>query len=140
VIVVTVAGLIGAFHIGLTTQAQVRAALGPPTKVVAALDEPSGRRIGTRLYYGRSAYSFRNGRLADFGTTAPDVRTERGSHPGLRAADAAKLERAKVVPGCSGPTIRLRAPRGSTFFLTVVKGRVVGIEYAGPNSTVSEHC
>ena len=137
-IVVTMAGLIGAFHIGVTTQAQVRAALGPPAKVIRALDEPTGNPIGARLLYGTTTYSFRRGVLADFDTGSPRFRTAAGSRVGMAAARAAELERAKVVPGCSAKLIHVRWDRHHQFALSIQHGRVVGMTYLGPHTTYYE--
>jgi len=128
-------GRVGQFRIDATTDAQVRRALGPPTRVYPAIWEPTGKRIGTRLVYGRTTYSFRGRRLADFETRSPAFRTERGSRVGMTGSAAAARQRRRIVPGCTGPTIHLRWDRHHAFVLGIVRGRVWSIVYIGPHTT-----
>jgi hypothetical protein len=131
-------GRVGQFRIDVTTDAQVRRALGPPSRVYPAIWEPTGKRIGTRLVYGRTTYSFRGRRLADFDTQSPAFRTERGSRVGMQASLAAMREGRKIVPGCSGPLIHLRWDRHHELVLGVLRGRVSSIVYVGPRTTKYE--
>jgi hypothetical protein len=131
-------GRVGQFRIDGTTDAQVRRALGPPTRVSPAIWEPTGKRIGTRLVYGSTTYSFRGGRLADFETRSPTFRTERGPRVGMDASVAAARERRRIVPGCTNPVVHIRWDRRRQFVLGIVRGRVWSIVYVGPRTTKYE--
>ena len=144
--VVRVDGRIGPFRIDRTTEARVRALAGRPTRVVKTVPEfpgaPAGRTLDYRCGRGcRTSYSFNaaTGKLSDFWSASPRFVTERGSHVGMKAAEAARRERAKPVPGCGdGLYIHLRSGQHGTFVLTVSHGRVDGLLYLGPHSIFYE--
>ena len=139
-------GRIGQFRIDRTTEAQIRAALGKPARVDSVFDEVNRRRVGRALTYrcGRGcsttySVSVATGKLSDFETTSPRFRTERGSHPGMSAAQAARLEGKRLVPGCGdGLYVHVRWDRHHAFVLTASHGRINGIAYLGPHSVFYE--
>ena len=145
-IVVHPDGRIGPFRIDVSTDAQIRAVAGRPARVERMLSELTSKPVGHRLVYrcGRDClteYSIRKatGRLSDFSTGSPRFRTERGSHPGMRAARAARLERRKFGPGCGdGLYLHVRWDLHHAFVLTADRGRVDGILYLGPHSVYYE--
>jgi hypothetical protein len=135
-------GRIGQFRIDVTTKPEVVAALGKARTTVVA-SGPTGKRIGVRLDYScgngcEIVFSFndKTGRLSDFATSAPFYSTERGSHVGMSAARAAKLEGKPLVSGCPpGKVIRVRWDATHKFGLSTVQGVVKTIAYIGRHST-----
>jgi hypothetical protein len=108
-------------------------------KVVAeAPGGPSGRTLYYRCGRGcRTAYSFNSstGKLSDFQTSSPRFVTERGSYVGMKAAEAARREHAKVGPGCGDDrVIPVGLDRHHTLVLFVWRGEVDGVVYLGPHS------
>ena len=136
-------GRIGPFHLDRTTEAEVRAKLGRPDGVIGKMDPgttaPHGGR--TIVYVCgmdcRTEYSFNNDTraLSDFWTQSSKWSTERGSHPGMPATEAVKLERKKIGPGCSGNTIFIRNDRHHAYVLVAWKNKIDTITYLGPHST-----
>jgi hypothetical protein len=139
-------GRIGPFRIDRTTEAQVRALAGRPTRVTKTVPEFPGAPAGRTLDYrcGRgcwTSYSFNvaTGKLSDFWSASPRFVTERGSRVGMKAAEAARRERARPVPGCGdGLYIHVRWDARHIFVLTVSRGRVDGLLYLGPHSIFYE--
>jgi hypothetical protein len=144
VTVVHADGHIGAFTIDRTTRPQVLASLGRPDRVVPVTDEPTGRRTGSMLVYGRTSYAFSgtSGRLSDFGTGSHGYVTEHGSRVGMTAAAASALEGRPVTVRCGGAdrSIRMRFDARGTLVLTIYGGRVAAIGFRGPHSVASDHC
>ncbi len=141
--IVRVDGRIGHFRIDVTTKAQVVAREGKPDRVEEDFSPPRTRPAGQTLFYrcGRgceTAYSINNatGRLSDFETSSPHFVTERGSHVGMRAQEAARRERTKAWgPGCGpGPYLHVRWDLHHQFVLTAWGGTVDHIIYLGPHS------
>ena len=141
-LVVHADGRIGSFRLDRTTEAEVRAKLGKPDGVIGKMDPgrtaPHGGRTivyvcGKGCY---TEYSFNNDTkaLSDFWTQSTKWRTERGSHSGMPAKEAAHLEGKKIDPGCSGDTIFIRDDRHHTYVLITSKGKVNAITYLGPHS------
>jgi hypothetical protein len=136
-------GRVGQFRIGVTTKAQLVAALGKPRTTVDAVATVGGTRTGVRLAYSCGAncdtvYSFSDetGTLTDFATGSPAVSTEHGSRVGLTAARAAKLEGKPLVPGCaSAKVIRVRWEATHKLVVSTLHGRVTALAYLGPHST-----
>ena len=136
-------GRIGPFRLDVTTERQVRAKLGKPDGVIARMDPgttaPHGGR--TIVYVCgkdcRTEYSFNNDTkaLSDFWTQSSKWRTERGSHPGMPAKQAAKLEGKKIGPGCSGNTVYIRNDPRHAYVLVSWKDKIDTITYLGPHST-----
>jgi hypothetical protein len=82
------------------------------------------------------SFSDKTGKLSDFATSAPFYETERGSHVGMTAASAAKLEGKPLVAGCPpGKVIRLRWDATHKFGISTLQGVVKTIAYIGPHST-----
>jgi hypothetical protein len=137
-------GRIGPFTIDVTTPAQVRAVLGKPDDVVAAIDEPTGRRIGSSLRYGVTWYAFsrETGRLSDFGTGSRAYVTEHGSRVGMTATAASAREHTPVVVRCGGAdrTIHVRLAARRTLVLVVRRGHIASVAYLGSHRVSSEHC
>jgi hypothetical protein len=139
-------GRVGQFRIDVTTKAQVVAALGKPRTTMPALTEPTGKRIGVRLGYScgpscDTVYSFsdKTGTLSDFATASRAFRTERGSRVGMSAAQAARLERKPLVPGCSSAKVlHVRWDNAVQFVVSTLRGRVSILAYLGPHSTYYE--
>jgi hypothetical protein len=134
-------GRIGPFRIDRTTEAQLRATLGKPTRVVRVFSEaprgPSGRTLYYRCGRGcRTAYSFNSstGKLSDFQTSSPRFVTERGSYVGMKAAEAARRERAKIMPGCGDD----RVIRRHALAVLVWHGKVDLLVYLGSHSIFYE--
>jgi hypothetical protein len=144
--VVRADGRIGPFRIDHTTEAQLRALVGKPVRVEKVVPEypgaPSGRILDYRCGGGcRTAYSFSaaTGKLSDFYSGSPRFVTGHGSYVGMRATEAARRERAKIVPGCGdGLYIHVGREAHHIFVLTVSHGRVDGISYLGPHSIYYE--
>jgi hypothetical protein len=140
--VVRADGGIGAFRIDRMTEGQLRATLGKPTRVVKVVAEAPGGPSGRTLYYRcgrgcRTAYSFNPStrKLSDFQTSSPRFVTERGSYVGMKAAEAARREHAKVGPGCGDDrVIPVGWARHHTLVLFVRHGEVDGVVYLGPHS------
>jgi hypothetical protein len=136
-------GRVGQFRIGVTTRVQLVAALGKPRTTVDAVPTVGGTRTGVRLAYScgtncDTVYSFSDetGTLTDFATGSPAVTTERGSHVGLTAARAAKLEGKRLVPGCAAAkVIRVRWDATHKLVVSTLQGRVTALAYLGPHST-----
>jgi hypothetical protein len=135
-------GRVGRFRIDVTTKAQVVAALGKPRTTVVATS-PTRKRIGDRLSYScgnncETVFSFsdKTGRLSDFATSSPAYVTERGSHAGMSASRAAKLEGKPLVAGCPpGKVIRVRWDGTHKLGISTLQGVVKIIAYIGPHST-----
>ena len=141
--VVRASGQIGLFRIDGTTEPQLRAVLGKPSRVENDLSPGRRRPIGHTLYYRcggtcQTGYSFNNatGKLSDFWTRSPHFRTERGSYVGMRRMRAVALERKRVLPGCGiGPgVIYVRSDRGRIFVLGIYRDRIYSMTYLGPHS------
>jgi hypothetical protein len=136
-------GRIGPFRLDRTTEAEVRARLGKPDGVIGKMDAaqtaPHGGRTIVYLcgHNCETQYSFNNDTkaLSDFWTQSSKWRTERGSHPGMPAKEAAKLEGKKIDPGCSGDTIYIRDDRHHAYVVLTEKRKVNSIVYIGPHST-----
>jgi hypothetical protein len=135
-------GRVGRFRIDVTTRAQVVAALGQPKTTVVALSATK-TRIGDRLGYScgnncETVFSFsdKTGKLSDFATSSPVYVTERGSHAGMSASRAAKLEGKPLVAGCPpGKVIRVRWDGTHKLGISTLQGLVTIIAYIGPHST-----
>ena len=145
--IVRVDGRVGSFRIDVTTKAQVLASEGKPDRVEADFVPTRKKPIGQTLFYrcGRgceTAYSINNatGTLSDFETSSPRFVTERGSHVGMRAQEAARRERTKPWgPGCGpGPYLHIRWDIHHIFVLTAWGGKVDHIVYLGPHSVYYE--
>jgi hypothetical protein len=140
--VVRADGRIGPFRIDRTTEAQLRATLGRPTRAVKVVAEAPGGPSGRTLYYRcgrgcRTAYSFNSstGKLSDFQTSSQRFVTERGSHVGMKATEAARRERAKIGPGCGDDrVIPVGSTRLHTLVLLVWHGKADMLVYLGPHS------
>jgi len=136
-------GRVGQFRIDVTTKAQLVAALGKPRTTEVAVPRTGAKRTGVRLAYSCGAscdivYSFsdKTGTLSDFATSSPAFRTERGSHPGMSALRAVKLEGKPVAAGCgSAKLIRVRWDGMHELAVLTVYGRVTIVAYIGPHST-----
>jgi len=132
-------GRIGSLQIDVTTEAQLRAAVGVPYKI--ELERTPGYR-GRYLYYrcGRgcaTVYSIRDSTraLSDFSTQSRRFVTEHGSRVGMTVAHAAALERGRIVPGCGYPRyIHVRWDAHHAFVLAIYHGKVDSIIYLGPHS------
>jgi hypothetical protein len=139
-------GRVGPFRVDDTTEAQLRARLGKPARVEKVVPEfpgaPSGRVLSYRCGRGcRTSYSFNAAtrKLSDFWSGSPRFVTERGSYVGMKATEAARRERAKIVPGCGdGLYIHVGREAHHIFVLTVSHGRVDGVSYLGPHSIFYE--
>ncbi|MDQ1533414.1 MAG: hypothetical protein QOF28_1175, partial [Actinomycetota bacterium] len=99
-------GRIGSFRIDVTTEAELRAVVGKPTRVENQFVPPKKRLVGHTLYYScasgcLTAYSINNvtGRLSDSWTRSPHFVTEHGSRPGMAASVAARREARRLLPG-----------------------------------------
>jgi hypothetical protein len=144
--VVRADGRIGPFRIDRTTEAQLRATLGRPARVVKAVAEAPGGPSGRTLYYRcgrgcRTAYSFNSstGKALRFQTSSPRFVTERGSYVGMRATEAARRERAKIVPSCGDDrAIHVRWDLHHALVMLVWHGRVDMLVYLGPHSIFYE--
>jgi hypothetical protein len=144
--VVRVDGRIGPFRIDHTSEANLRARLGKPARVEKTVPEFPGAPAGRTLDYScgrgcQTSYSFNaaTGKLSDFWSASPTFVTERGSHVGMKAAEAARRERARPVPGCGdGLYIHVHWDAHHIFVLTVSRGRVDGLLYLGPHSIFYE--
>jgi hypothetical protein len=144
--VVRADGRIGPFRIDRTTEAQLRATLGRPTRAVKVVAEapggPSGRTLLYRCGRGcRTDYSFNSstGKLSDFQTSSPRFVTERGSHVGMKATEAARRERAKILPSCGDDrAIHVRWDLHHALVLLVWHGKVDMLVYLGPHSIFYE--
>jgi hypothetical protein len=136
-------GRVGQFRIDVTTKAQLVATLGKPRTTQVAVPKVGGKRTGIRLAYSCGAscdtvYSFsdKTGTLSDFASASPAFTTERGSHAGMAAASAIKLEAKPVGPGCgSAKLIHVRWDATHELVVLTVSGRVTIIAYIGPHST-----
>lgn len=135
-------GRIGQFQIGITTKAQLLAALGAP-RTTLAVKNKAGKRVAVRLAYScgsscDTVYSFREttGRLADFASASPAFRTEHGTRVGMTSLLAAELEGKPPVKGCGqGKAIHVRRDATHDLALAVLGGRVTILAYLGPQST-----
>ena len=135
-------GRIGQFRIGVTTKAQLLAALGAPRKTVLVTNK-SGARVGVRLAYScgtgcDTVYSFREpaSKLTDFASASHAFRTEHGAHVGMTSLLAAELEGKPAVKACgTGKAIHVRRDATHDFALAVLEGRVTILAYLGPNTT-----
>jgi len=112
------------------------------TVLAEAPGGPSGRTLSYRCGRGcRTAYSFNSstGKLSDFQSSSRRFVTERGSYVGMKATEAARRERAKIVPGCGDArTIHVRWDLHHALFLLVRHGKVDGLVYLGPHSIFYE--
>jgi hypothetical protein len=139
-------GRIGPFRIDRTSEAQLRATLGRPTRVVRVFAEAPGGPSGRTLYYRcgrgcRTAYSFNSstGKLSDFQTSSPGFATERGSYVGMKATEAARREGAKIVPSCGDDrAIHVRWDRHHALVVLVWHRKVDMLVYLGPHSIFYE--
>jgi hypothetical protein len=140
-------GRVGPFRIDVTTKVQILASEGKPDRVEADFVPNRKKPIGQTLFYrcGRgceTAYSINNatGALSDFETSSPRFVTERGSHVGMRAQEAARRERTTTWgPGCGpGPYLHVRWDLHHIFVLTAWRGNVDHIIYLGPHSVYYE--
>jgi hypothetical protein len=139
-------GRIGPLQIDVTTEAQIRAALGRPLKVEK--DYWPGKKgvYGHTLTYrcGRrctTQYSIneRTGRLSDFWSQSQRFFTEHGTRAGMTSREATARERKPLLPGCGFPRyIHLRFDRRHIFVLAVFHGRVDSIGYLGPHTVYYE--
>jgi hypothetical protein len=135
-------GQIGSFRIDVTTEAQLRAVVGKPTRVENQFFPPKKRPVGHTLYYScgsgcLTAYSINNatGKLSDFWTRSPHFVTKHGSRPGMAVSVVARREARQLLPGCGdGLYLHLRWDGQHVFVLTASGGRVTGITYLGPHS------
>ena len=135
-------GRVGQFRIGVTTKAQLLAALGAPRKTVPVTSK-AGARVGVRLDYScgtacDTVFSFRepSGRLADFASASHAFRTEHGAHVGMTSLLAAELEGKPAVKACgSGKAIHVRRDATHDLALAVLGGRVTILAYLGPQTT-----
>lgn len=132
-------GGIGPLKIDVSTEAQIRDFAGEPFKVQPEVwPGIRGRTLEYRC--GRScvtSYSInsKTGRLSDYRTQSPRFITESGSHVGMSAARAARLEGKRARPGCGFPRyIYLRTDDEHLFVLAIWKGRVDSIGYLGPHT------
>jgi hypothetical protein len=103
---------------------------------------PSGRTLDYRCGRGcQTIYYFNSstGKLSDFHAESSRFLTERGSYVGMRAAEAARRERAKMVPTCGDDrAIHIRWDLHHAFVLLVWHGKVDGLIYMGPHSMFYE--
>jgi hypothetical protein len=135
-VVVRADGEIGSFRLDATTEAQVRGLAGKPIRV----ENVSGGR--TLVYRCSSSprcetdYTVgRAGRLTDFFSESPLFLTERGSHVGMKAWQARKLEGTTPVKACGpGRAIRIRWDAKHHFLLHAQGGTVDSIAYYGPHT------
>jgi len=139
-------GRVGQFRVGVTTKAQLLAALGKPRVSIDAVPKPGAKRLGVHLAYScgtncDTVYSFsdKTGKLSDFATASPLITTEHGSHAGMSAARAVKLEGKPLVPSCAPATvIHVRWDAGGKLGVSTLKGRVTIVAFIGPNSTYAK--
>ena len=135
-------GRIGPLQIDVSTEAQIRAFAGKPARVERDFWPGTKGQFGHSLQYRcgpgcLTNYSINNatGRLSDYWTKSPHFRTERGSHVGMSATQAASLEGRKLLLGCGFPTyLYLRSDNDRVFVLAIWKGRVDSIGYLGPHT------
>ena len=140
--VVRRSGQIGPFRIDVTTEAQIRAQVGKPDKVVNQFFPPRKKPVGHTLFYrcGRGCqtrYSINNatGKLSDFESGSSRFVSEQGSRVGMKAAEAARREGRKPMPGCGdGLYLHLRWDTDHVFVPTTWHGRVDEFIYLGPHS------
>jgi hypothetical protein len=132
-------GGVGPFWIGRTTEAQLRAKLGPPAK----LERPSaGSLLGRLLSYPcgkgcwtRYGISDATSRLSDFTTGSASYVTEHGSYVGMSSAAAARHEGKRLVPGCGdGLYLHIRWDAQHAYVLTAWHGKIDTLVYLGPHS------
>jgi len=139
-------GRIGPLQIDVSTEAQIRAFAGRPFKVEMDFSGDGRRRTGRSLSYrcGRGcvttySVSRATGRLSDYWTQSPRFTTEHGSHVGMAAVKAARLERKKPRPGCGFPRyIYLRTEKNLLFVLAIWKEKVDSIGYLGTHTVYYE--
>ena len=139
-------GRIGPLRIDASTDADVRRFAGKPDKVEREVMPRI--RAHTLIYRcGRKCetdYSIndKTGRLSDYWTGSSRFETKRGSHVGMSATRAARLEGRKPQPGCGFPLyLYLRArnhPKKELFVLAIWKGKIDSIGYLGPHSVYYE--
>jgi hypothetical protein len=135
-------GRVGQFRIGVTTKAQLLAALGAPRKTVPVTNK-SGARVAVRLAYScgtgcDTVYSFREttDKLADFASASHAFRTEHGAHVGMQSLLAAELEGKPAVKACgNGKAIHVRRDATGDLALAVLAGKVTILAFLGPRST-----
>jgi hypothetical protein len=139
-------GRIGPFRIDHTTEAQLRAVAGRPSRMEKVPPEAPGGPSGRTLYYRcgrgcRTAYSFNasTGKLSDFQSSSRGLVTARGSYVGMKATEAARRERAKIVSSCGAArAIHIRWDQRHALVLLVWRGRVDELVYLGPHSIFYE--
>lgn len=139
-------GRIGRFQIGVTTKAQLIAALGKPRVTIDAVPRPGAKPLGVHVGYScgtscDTVYSFsaKTGRLSDFATESPTITTERGSHAGMSTSEALKREGKALIPSCKpAMVIPVRWDATHKLGVSTLKGRVTIIAYIGPNSTYAK--
>ena len=139
-------GRIGQFRIGVTTKAQLIAALGQPRLTIDAVPRPGAKPLGVHVGYScgtncDTVYSFsaKTGTLSDFATESPTITTERGSHAGMSTSRAVKLEGKALIPSCAPATvIPVRWDATHKLGVSTLNGRVTIIAYIGPNSTYAK--
>jgi hypothetical protein len=111
-------GRIGSLQIDVSTEQDVRDALGKPFKIAKVLQETGPEAVGHELYYrcGRgclTVYAISNatGKLADYNTQSRAFVTERGSRVGMpaRRAAAGPQDRRRLRGGALHPTALGRA-------------------------------
>jgi hypothetical protein len=135
-------GRIGPLQIDASTEAQIRRFAGKPSRVEPDFWPGKKGQFGHSLQYrcGRKCltnYSINKatGRLSDYWTQSPRFGTERGSHVGMSAMRAARIERRKLLPGCGFPRyLYLRSDHDRVFVLAIWHGRVNSIAYLGPHT------
>ena len=126
----------------MSTEQEVRDAVGKPFKVAKVLKETGPKPVGHELYYrcGRDcvtvyAISKATGKLADYDTQSHAFVTEHGSRVGMPARQAAARERRPIVGGCGeGHFIQLRVDGRHIFVLGIFAGKVSSIVYLGPHT------
>jgi hypothetical protein len=135
-------GRIGPLQIDVSTEAEIRRFAGRPSQVVSEFWPGKKGQFGRSLEYrcGRKCvtnYSINKatGRLSDYWTRSTRFRTERGSHVGMSATRAARLESRTLLPGCGFPRyLYLRSDHDRVFVLAIWKGHVDSIGYLGPHT------
>jgi hypothetical protein len=132
-------GRIGPLKIDVSTEPEIRKFAGEPFRTRRERwPDAKGRTLEYRCGAGCvTSYSISaaTGKLSDYWTQSPQFETEHGSHVGMSARRAARLEGRKALPGCGFPRyIHLRFAPDREFVLAIWKGRVDSIGYLGPHS------
>lgn len=147
-VVVRADGEIGSFRLDATTEGQVRALAGKPLRVETVESADGARTLGRTIVYRcgpgcETAYTISRStrRLSDFTSASSLFVTERGSHVGMKAWQARKLEGATPVKACGpGRSIRIRWDAKHRFLLHTQAGTVDSISYFGPHSVFPGAC